>query len=269
MTTQGGGGAIGYGQMRPNDGTDSFNAICFMVQQMIAQIDTMKIVRVEKVTAGSGTPPAAGTVDVLPLVSQIDGNGNVTEHGTVHGIPFFRLQGGKNAVICDPEVGDIGYVVIADRDISNVRSAKKPSPPGSRRKYDVADGVYVGSILADAPEQYAWFTSTGIKVHDKSGNEIELLESGIKLTDKSGNVVEMKTGGVFVTGNLIVSGALQLAGGIKNAAGATYAGNIETTGEVIAKVGGGQVGLSTHVHTQPNDSHGDAEQPTAAPTGGS
>ena len=46
-------------------------------------------------------------------------------------------------------------------------------------------------------------------------------------------------------------------------------GNLHVTGAVIAGYGtGDQVGLQSHVHTQPADSHGDAEAPTAAPTAG-
>lgn len=49
----------------------------------------------------------------------------------------------------------------------------------------------------------------------------------------------------------------------------TLKGDLHVTGAVIAGYGGGdQVGLQTHRHTQPNDSHGDTEVPTNAPTAG-
>jgi hypothetical protein len=75
---------------------------------------------------------------------------------------------------------------------------------------------------------------------------------------------------VTVNGNLIVNGNIQLQGAIQDKTGGTYGGNIETAGNVLGNVGGvgGSVGLTTHTHAQPNDSHGDTEQPTAAPTGG-
>lgn len=48
-----------------------------------------------------------------------------------------------------------------------------------------------------------------------------------------------------------------------------HAGDFHATGAVIAGYGGGdQVGLQTHTHTQGQDSHGDSEVPTDAPTGG-
>lgn len=73
---------------------------------------------------------------------------------------------------------------------------------------------------------------------------------------------------IVLNGNVIVNGNLQMSGSILAEDGAVYAGNIETSGEITAKHGAGAVGLSSHTHTQPNDSHGDVEQPTASPTGG-
>lgn len=46
-------------------------------------------------------------------------------------------------------------------------------------------------------------------------------------------------------------------------------GDFHATGVVIAGFGGGdQVGLQTHIHSQGNDSNGDTEVPTNAPTRG-
>lgn len=270
--------SFGYGQMDPTDAGDEFNKISFLVRQRIALLDTMKLVKIVAVHS-EGEVAAAGTVDVQPLVSMIDGGGNVTAQGTVNGIPWSRAQGGKNAVICDPQVGDIGYVAVSDRDISGVKTAKKPSPPGSRRQFNVADGVYAGGCLNVAPEQYLVFTATGVRLVDKSGNSVAMTADGMTLTDSKGNVVAMAAGGIAITpasgnpctvnGPLVVNGNLQISGTIQNVGGATYAGDIKTTGDVVAKFGVSSVTLSTHVHAQGNDSHGDTEVPTNAPTGGS
>lgn len=103
-----------------------------------------------------------GFVNVQPLVNQIDGEGNATPHGTVFNLPYSRLQGGANAVIMDPQPGDIGVAVFADRDISVVKRTRKQGPPGSFRKYAVADGIYLGMVLNAAPEQYVQFSAAGI-----------------------------------------------------------------------------------------------------------
>lgn len=50
---------------------------------------------------------------------------------------------------------------------------------------------------------------------------------------------------------------------------ATLKGDLHVTGAVIAGFGGGdQVGVQTHTHMQPVDSHGDTEAPTNPPTAG-
>jgi hypothetical protein len=221
--------SFGYGQMEPGDAGSEFNVICFVVRQMMARLSTMKLVQVKAVHGGGGAIAAAGTVDVLPLVNQIDGNNNATPHGTVYGIPWFRLQGGGNAVVCDPEVDDVGFVLCSDRDISNVKATRKQANPGSRRKFDLADGVYVGSVLPQAPTQWVRFTSDGVEIGDAHGN-----------------VISMRSDGIHVTGGLIVTGAITATGGITAGFG-----------------GGDAVTLQHHLHTSSTPGN-----PTSAPTAG-
>lgn len=246
-------GSTGAGQADPFDANSDFSVISFIVRQMVAGLDTMKLVKVVKVTEGGGAVAAAGTVDVQLLVNQIDGSGNATPNGVVYGIPWYRLQGGKNAIILDPKVDDVGYVDVSDRDISNVKAKRGQANPGSFRKYNVSDGVYVGGVLNDTPEQWIRFTDDTIEVGDKTGNVVKLSSAGIELTPSG--VLPVK-----VNGNLIVTGNFQLGGLLKAVDGTGYASNIVTTGEVTA----GSIGLKTHHHTQAADSHGDTEQPTGA-----
>lgn len=253
-------GSAGVGQMDPSDTDSDFNMTCFIVRQIMSTMDTMKLVQVIKVTGGGGAIAAAGTVDVQLLVNSLDGAGNATKEGVVYGIPWWRLSGGRNAVICDPIVGDIGYVAVSDRDISNVKTAaaagKSPQVnPGSYRQYSIADGVYVGSVLTkDAPQQYLAFTATGIKIVDLNGNVIEFSASGIAITPTSGMPVT-------VNGSLVVTQNLQLGGALQSVTAGVYGGLIHTAGDVQA----GSISLTTHTHSQGNDSHGDTEANTSAP----
>ena len=84
----------------PDDG------LKFIVENLIGRIQTVTLVQVKAVKAAGVNP--VGTVDVQPMIAQLDGNGNAFAHGIIHNIPYFRLQGGTNAVIIDPKVGDIG-----------------------------------------------------------------------------------------------------------------------------------------------------------------
>lgn len=189
---------IAYGQQLPNDVSSETALVMFLCRQMIAELSTMKLVKVVAVTGGGEGQPA-GTVDVQPLVSQVDGNGYGTEHGIVPGIPWSRVQGGTNAVICDPVVGDLGYVVVSDRDTTKVRATLAPALPGSARQYDVADGVYVGGCLNVAPTQYLIFTESGVRLVDADGTSIELSGGGLNLTDSHGNVISTSAGGIVIT----------------------------------------------------------------------
>jgi hypothetical protein len=246
--------SFGYGQLAPSDSTHRINVTEFHIRQVIAEMNTMKLVQVMKVTGGGVAP--AGTVDVLPLVSQIDGNRNITKHGIVPGIPWSRVQGGANAIICDPAVGDIGYVVASDRDISAVKNTMpggavpaKGFTPGSLRTFDIADGVYAGGCLNITPTQYVIFTATGIRIVDLNGNMVTMSSTGIALVGPGGNEVQITAAGTTITGPLIVTGSLLLGGGIESEAGGTYAGNFTTTGTITGGtvVGGGK-NVATHEH---------------------
>ena len=237
---------VGYGQIQPDDAATDLNAIVAVARQLIERLDTMKLVQIQAVHAGSGSPPAAGTVDVLQLVSQIDGNGFPVKHGTVYGIPFFRLQGGPWAIICDPAKDDYGYVVCADRDSSLVvKNSGGQQNPGSRRRYNVADGVYVGGIINAVPAAWAWFKSDGTCV----------------ISDKLGNVLQSSSDGWALTGNVTVTGTLTATKLETGEDGLTVTGAITATGDITAGFGGGdQVGLQTHEH--PTAASGPPSPPT-------
>lgn len=140
-----------------------FNAMSFLVTQILNRANTSTLVRVKAVTNSGGVSPV-GYVDIEPLVMQVDGDGNTVPHGTIYNIPYFRLQGGTDAVILDPKVGDIGIAVFADHDISAVKSGKKKAAPGSGRRFDMADGMYLGGVLNGAPQQYVQFAAGGISL---------------------------------------------------------------------------------------------------------
>jgi len=266
----------GYGQATPNDSQGEMAAISFIIRQRMALMSTMKPVQVQAVKGGG--VDGAGTVDVLPLTQQIDGNGFGTPHGTVYGIPWSRTQGGKNAVICDPQKGDIGFVVAADRDMSALKSQAPGAAtttgylPATRRQFNLADGIYIGGFLNVAPDQYLHFRDDGIDLIDRFGNSIKTRTEGLTFTDKTGNVIATSASGITLTpkaglpvkinGPLIVHGDLQLSGALLAETGSEYTNPIRTSGDVVA----GTISLKNHTHTQPPDSHGDTEQPTNAPT---
>lgn len=155
----------------PDDG------LKFIVENLIGRIQTVTLVQVKAVQAAGVNP--VGAVDVQPMIAQLDGNGNAFAHGIIHNIPYFRLQGGANAVIIDPKVGDIGMCGFCSRDISSVKANKTPSNPQSLRRFDYADGLYFGGFLNGTPQQYIHFKEIGIEV--VASGEILLKGSKVKI----------------------------------------------------------------------------------------
>lgn len=174
--------SLGAGQQTPNDSANMANQIAFIVKRILATLDVAKPVKVVAVNAGSGSPPGPSTVDVQPLVSQLDGNNNAVEQGTVYGIPVLRQQGGPWSIICEPIVGQFGYVVCSDRDISTVVAAPGVGKPGSNRRFSISDGVFVGGMLNEVGENYLWLREDGtFKLAAAGGLVLESDASG-KLT---------------------------------------------------------------------------------------
>jgi phage baseplate assembly protein gpV len=213
-------------------------------------MQTATLVRIEACT-NSGALSPVGFVDVTPLVNQIDGSqpANPTPHVTIYGLPYLRMQGGANAVILDPQPGDIGIAVFASRDLSKVKSTKTQANPGSYRQYDFADGMYLGGMLNGAPTQYVQFGASGITLVSPTAVTIQApaiaLDGAVtidgSLTQAGGNVSITAPATAAITAPAIsLDGALASTGG-----NATMSGSIAVTGDVT----GGGISLKTHTHT--------------------
>ena len=168
-------GAGFTGFQTPSSGGSEFNAQSFLIWSILSRIHTAVLVQVQSVTNAGGVA-AVGMVNIVPLVAQVDGNGNQVPHGTIYQCPYFRLQGGANAIILDPQADDIGIAIFAERDISSVIANKgniQASPvfeggpfpnPGSRRTFDMADALYIGGVLNGIPTQFLQFSSSGVTI---------------------------------------------------------------------------------------------------------
>lgn len=219
---------LSLGALKPWAPWGDYNNSSAVVQLLLSRIQTAMPVRVVSCTNDGGLSPF-GLVDVVPLVNQVDGSNppNPTPHGTIHGLPYMRMQGGANAIILDPQPGDIGVAVFASRDISLVARNQEQSNPGSARQFDWADGMYLGGILNGTPQQYIRFSATGIEI--VSPTQI-----------------------VITAPEIVINGALSMTGG-----NATMSGELSVTGDVRAA----GISLQTHVHTSETPG-----SPTSPPT---
>lgn len=225
---------FGYtGQAQAGEGVGEYGALMFLINQALARLSTATLVRVVSVTNSGGLSPV-GFVDVQPLVNQLDGAGNAVPHAVLHQLPYFRLQGGTDAVILDPKVGDIGMAAFGSRDLSAVKASKQQANPGSWRTHDMADGLYFGGLLNGTPVQYVQFTAGGIN-----------LVSPSKVTVQAPNIeLNAATQCALNSPVIVLNGTVQQGAGSFGGT-STWQGNMNTLGTL--RNNGKDVG-STHTH---------------------
>lgn len=228
---------------QPRNVTDDYATIRFVVEQLFLGVATSTPVRVMACTNAGDIVPV-GTVDVQLLVDQVTGDGQTIPHGTVFKAPYQRYQGGKNAVIIDPEPGDIGVCVFASRDISAVKADpdaarnRQPSAgatPGSRRTFSLSDAMYVASILNPVPDQLIQFNSDGIRVISPTLVRVEAPNIELVATE----TITVQAPDINLKGNVH-----QTEGDVDMSGNLDVQGDITTPGEVTA----GNIGLTTHKH---------------------
>jgi hypothetical protein len=244
-----------YGTQKPTSASNEYNALKFIVDGILAQHNFVAWVKVVNVDAPGGLA-LAGTVDVQPLVNQIDGQGRPVPHAVINGLPYMRAQGGANAIILDPEVGDIGICVFADRDSSAVMSNKDKSNPGSMRTHSMSDGFYIGGMLNAIPEQYVMFADDGITIYSphkitmQAAEEIDIIAPVVNVNaDNSCSIttqtltVDASDSCTITTPTFTVNGNSQFNGTI-SATGAVTAPTVHGTTDVTA----GSISGKSHTH---------------------
>lgn len=220
--------------MSPSDYETESKRFNFVVKSLLARVRTAGPVEVVAVTNSGGVSPI-GYVDIKPLVQQVTGDGSAVDHGVIYNVPYLRVQGGGNAVIIDPHVGDIGLAAFCDRDISKVKATGSQAAPGSLRRHNMADAVYLYSIMAAAPTQYIQFV----------GGTVNVVSPGLVHIQAPSATIDATT--TTVNGNFIVNGNTTMNGNISQTAGsgagtATLIGPLTVTNDVTAN------GTSLHTH---------------------
>lgn len=235
-----------YGTQGPETRNNEFNAMEFVITQILNKRNYTTLVQVKAVrNAGEVSP--VGFVDVQIMINQIDAQGQSMPHGIVNNVPYMRLQGGTNAIIIDPQVGDIGMCTFADRDISSVKANRAIANPGSFRRSDIADGLYTGGFLNGAPTQYVRFSAGGIQIHSPTA----ILMDAPKIELRA-PVVEINatTSTTITTPQFTVVGASTLDGPVTMTSTATAATSVTApliSGTTQVKFAGKD--STTHTHS--------------------
>ena len=147
------------------------------------------------------------------------------------------------------KAGDRGVVLAADAYLGGVSGLGGGTADLTQRA-NLATLVFLP--IANA----SWFTvdPNAVTVYGPDGVVLQTQDGSVKLIVNAAGV------------SVVIGGTTYSAW---TTAGLAVTGHVTATQNVVAGQGGAdQVGLQTHTHAQPNDSAGDVEQPTSAPTPG-
>jgi hypothetical protein len=191
---------VGFLGLTDSNTPTNYNS--FHTKQHLAHVRTGGPVKVIAVNQdGNGNY----TVDVQPLVKQVDGVGNPTPHGTIYGIPLHAVTGKNGSSLVAPTVGDKGWVHIGDRDHSSVLASGGEANPGSRRMHDWSDGYYLGGFGSlNTPNSSIVQDANGI-THKTNQNHSFTATNTHTINAKAHNV-NAPTNGMNVQGNLNPTG---------------------------------------------------------------
>lgn len=193
------------------DAASEVGILDYIITSALNGLRTSIPVQVIAVSNAGGLSPV-GTVDIQPLISSVDGSGNLWPHGIITNVPYMRIQGGSNGIILDPQINDIGIAVVCDRDISTVQNVGKSinsktgnnftSAPGSNRKNDLSDMIYIQTIIGAAPTQYVQFNPTGITI--TSPTTVTINATNININGKLTVVGNVETTGTLTNNTKLV-----------------------------------------------------------------
>ena len=206
------------GNFNISDDSSGFAELVYQVNAILMRVNTCVPVQVTAVRAGGLGP--VGFVDIQVMVTQLTGDNTVVSNPSISNVPYFRLQGGRNAVIIDPEVGDIGIGCFCQRDISSVKKIRGIAPPGSYRTFSFSDAVYIGGMLNGTPIQFIKFDNSGIQVYSPTS----ILCEAPQITLKASSGITLDTPIVNATKDFVAANNVSDMGGTKSMAGmrATY-----------------------------------------------
>lgn len=173
--------------------SSDLNRLEFLIKVLQRDMSTAIPVIITAVQAGDTN--AAGYVDARPLVAQLDAWGNALPMATLHHLPYFRLQAGRAGIVLDPVPGDIGLAVFAQSDCSTLKQGQtETAQPGSWRKFDQADGFYIGGFINTQIDTYVRLTQDGSVRITAPGN-VTIDAPSVSMT-----------GDLYVTGDMTSGG---------------------------------------------------------------
>ena len=208
--------------------SNPLNSMEFFIRSLISQVVSTSLPVVVTAVERKGEEAGAGYVTVKPLLQPRNNSGDGLEVTTIPKLPYFRLQHGKAAIICDPKVGDIGLAVVAKQDISNINGSTTPKVPATYRKFDPSDSFYIGGFWGKAPEVFIHLEDEGtIKIKAPTKVSMEAPECEVNASTS------------FTVNSSQINLNGPISGGGSGGADATFTGDVNAKG----------ISLTSHTHT--------------------
>lgn len=221
---------------------DESLALQYIINTIINQkVNTCEVVRVVSVDSSEKE------VSVIPIVKNVDANGEAIEESEIYGIKYIMWQYGKNALVAEPSIGDIGIIITSKRDISKIDAGIVDS----RRKFNLADSIYIGGLCGfnQAPTQFIKFDENGIEITSPTALTVNApimtVNAETSATVMTSEATVTATGGVAISGsNVSITGSTVSIGsgsgekavaldGDKVYSGTTEIGIIKATSTVV------------------------------------
>lgn len=169
-------------------------------------------------------------VNVQPQILVVDSDGGTILRSEIKGIPVVTSGAGNFLISFSISVGDLGWIESSDRDISLFKQSYDQSKPNTKRMHNFSDSRFIPDIMAN-------FT---IDAEDSDSMVIQNREGSVKISLNSSRIKMHSPSDIEING-----------------------AKITPSGDVVTANG---VSLDNHPHNQSNDSGGNTETPTNAPT---
>jgi hypothetical protein len=142
-----------FGSQNLSTNLTDFNTLDFYIDGKLLRINTIKICKISAVNAD-------GTVNVIPMVKNLNGKKEPLPLSELKSFPILRQQGGTSGFIIEYQVGDIVLVGFCDRDPQAVIRSKKEAAPSTYTPFPLSGGIVLGAVLFEDAQIY-------VKVTDK------------------------------------------------------------------------------------------------------
>lgn len=175
---------------------------------------------------------ASNRATVQPLIQMVDTDGRSITRAQNTNVPVLTLGGGGFLISFNLPQGSLGWIKASDRDISLFLQQYSIEAPNTGRLHSFEDGLFIPDIM------------TGYNISDDDNDSMVIQSTDGNVTiSLNPSRIKLTAPDIEITGDTEING------------NANITGNVTSSG----------INLTTHNHTQPNDSGGNVEQPTSGP----